>query len=130
MGLFGGGNSSSSQSTTSLDGRVVGADGSINSSLNVIGSGNTVMTTDGGAVSASMELATKGIEGAQQIAREAQAGSNELMAGIFHDSASQASKLTQAVVELKTSETKTLVVTGMAVVAIVVAVVFKRKAAA
>lgn len=129
MGLFGGGNSSSSQTTTNVDGRVVGADGSVNSSLNVVGSGNSVTATDHGAVSQSLALAQRGIEGANQLAREVQAGSNDLLAGIFTENAKQADKLTQSVVDLKTSDVRTLVIAGLAVVGLVAVQLFKRKAA-
>lgn len=131
MGLFGGGNSSSSstQTTTNVDGRVVGADGSINSSTSVVGSGNNITMTDQGAVQGALGLALKGIEGAQQLARESQAGSLDLVSGIFDQNAKQAATLTQAVVDLKTSDVRTLVIAGMAVIGLVGVTMFRKKAA-
>lgn len=133
MGLFSflESSSSSTSETNSKDASFVAGNNSTNnvSHLDVKGSGNTVTATDHGAVSGGLALAMKGIEGAQQLAQQAQGQTGDLMAGIFKEHASQSANLTQAVVDLKTSDTRTLVIAGMAMVGIVAFQFLKSRAA-
>jgi hypothetical protein len=141
MGLFslfgagsesGIGNSKSQQTNTteSVDASVVGADGSVNSSsyLKLDGSNNTINYTDAGAVAGGLKLAMAGVEGANAVALTAQQQTSDLMAGIFKQNAAQASNLTDAVVDLKTSDVRTLVIAGLAVVGLVAVQLFKKSA--
>ncbi|WP_431257211.1 hypothetical protein ACQ86G_21500 [Roseateles chitinivorans] len=125
------GNSQSQQQNSSetTDMSVVGAEGSINSSIKqtVSGSNNVITTTDHGAVSGALALAMRGVEGWQKTAQDAISGSNDLMAGIFDDNAKQAANLTQAVVDLKTSDVRTLVIAGMAVIGLVGVTLLRNK---
>lgn len=126
------GNSKSQQSnlTETTDASVVGAEGSINTSsrLSVDGNNNIVTTTDYGAVSQSLALAKAGIEGAQKLASQSQGDANDLLAGVFSENAKNTDNLTQAVVDLKTSDVRTLVIAGMAVVGLVAIQLFRKKA--
>lgn len=131
MGLFSflESKSSSSSSTSSQDESFVAGNDSTNSVVNLDGSGNTVTTTDFGAVAGGLKLALAGVEGANKLATQVQADSNDLMSGIFKQNAQQAANLTQAVVDLKSSDVRTLVIAGMAVVGLVAVQLLKSKAA-
>ena len=63
--------STNSQTTTSIDGRVVGGDQSTNLSLNGNTAPVTINTTDAGAIHESLALALAGVEGANQTAAAA-----------------------------------------------------------
>lgn len=131
MGLFSflDSKSSSSSSTSSQDESFVAGNNSTNAVVNLDGSNNSVTTTDFGAVSGGLKLALAGVEGANQLASQAQTQTSDLMSGIFKQNAAQAANLTQAVVDLKTSDVRTLVIAGIAVVGLVAVQLFKRKAA-
>lgn len=126
------GNSKSQQTnqTTSTDASVVGAENSINTSshLKVDGSNNVITQSDYGAVAGGLKLALAGIEGANTVALTAQQQTSDLMSGIFKQNAQQASNLTSAVVDLKTSDVRTLVFAGLAVVGLVAVQLFKKSA--
>lgn len=113
--------SSSQQSTSSIDGRVVGGDSSTNLSLN----GNTgpvsITTTDAGAVHDSLQLALAGVTQANQNASDATSGALTAV------SQGQA-QFTSAIEQIKTGDkTTAIVVAGAAAVAIAFAI-FKKKA--
>lgn len=118
-GLFGGdssgvGNSKSSSSTASNDARVVGAEGSTNTSTVITGNSNTM--TDYGAVKESLQLAKAGIEGAYTYARESQAANGDLLSGALKQSGQAQQQFATALENVKTSDVRVLIITGLAVV--------------
>ena len=125
---FFGGSSSSSQSTSNTDARVVGGDGSINSSLNVSGSGNNITTTDFGAVNQSLSLAMQGIEAANVTARQSAASSGHLLEGALQMVGDQSTQHAASLEAIKTGDTRTIVLAGFAVAGLaVVALINKSK---
>lgn len=127
MGLFSS-KSSSSSTTTNTDARVVGGDESSNVSVNNNAGPVSLTTTDHGAIAGSLTLALKGVEGAQQIAREAQAASGGLLEGALRMSGEQQQQFTSAIENIKTSDVRTLIVVGMGVVGVVAVVLLRRRA--
>jgi D-aminopeptidase len=104
--------STNSQTTTSIDGRVVGGDQSTNFSLN----GNTapvsIVTTDDGAVHDALSLALAGVTQANKNASDA---SSSAMSAV---QAGQA-QFTSAIEQIKTGDKTTgYVIAGAAAVAI------------
>lgn len=126
MGLFGGGNSSSSQTTNALDASVTAGQQSTNTSVGIQGSGNVVTSTDYGSVSKSLDLAFKGIELAHQQASEVQASSGGLVEGALATVKQQQQQYASTIENIKTSDVRTLILSGMAVVGIVALMAFKR----
>jgi hypothetical protein len=134
----------STSDTFNTDARVVGGDDSRNYSLggtghtvgssgntqsikfNIKGKGNTVTTTDFGAVSGSLALALQGVEGAQTIAREAQAASGGLLEGALRMSGEQQKQFTDVIEKIKTSDVRTLIITGMAVMGLAAVMYFRK----
>lgn len=104
--------SSSTQTTTSIDGRVVGGDSSTNLSLN----GNTgpvsITTTDAGAIHDSLALALAGVEGANATAA---AATSSAISAVQQGQA----QFTSAIEQIKTGDKTTKVVVIGAVVAAV-----------
>jgi hypothetical protein len=113
--------STNSQTTTSIDGRVVGGDQSTNLSLN----GNTgpvqITTTDAGAIHDSLALALAGVEGANATAAAATSGA---LTAVQQGQA----QFTSAIEQIKTGDKTTKVVVVGAVVAAVAFAYFMRKA--
>lgn len=121
--------SNNSQTTTSIDGRVVGGDQSSNFSLN----GNTgpvnITTTDAGAVHDSIALALAGVEGANKNAADATAANASILTGALGAVQQGQEQFTSAIEQIKTGDKTTkFVVIGFAVVAVAIAYAYKRKA--
>lgn len=128
MGFFSS-SSSSSQSSEAYDMRQVGGANSPLSNLRIDLNKNknsTINLTDGGAVSQAITLAVKGIEGAQQTAREAVASNSSLLDGVFSSASKQQEQFTSAVENIKTSDVRTLIIAGLAVVALVAVQLFRK----
>jgi len=130
-GMFGLGDSksSSSQTTSSIDGRVVGGNDSTNVSL----SGNTgpveVTTTDDGAVNNALQLALAGVEGANQTSQMALSSSGDLMNGALQAVSAQQAQFTSAIEQIKTGDKSLeILIGGVAVIAIAAVLIFKKKA--
>lgn len=104
--------STNSQTTTSIDGRVVGGDSSTNLSLN----GNTgpvqITTTDAGAIHQSLALALAGVESANATAAAATSGA---ISAVQQGQA----QFTSAIEQIKTGDKTTKVVVIGAVIAAV-----------
>lgn len=110
--------SKSSNPVTNTDARVVGGDSSSNLSLNASGNRGAVnvTVTDAGAVSKSLDLAMKGIEGAQATASAAVADSGELLRGVLATQGEQQQQFADALENIKTSDVRVLIFAGLAVV--------------
>lgn len=104
--------SNNTQTTTSIDGRVVGGD----SSTNISTSGNSghvsIVTTDAGAIHESLQLALAGVEGANATAAAATSGA---ISAVQQGQA----QFTSAIEQIKTGDKTTKVVVIGAVVAAV-----------
>jgi hypothetical protein len=95
---FDGGGAGNSASTTNTfteqnDMRVVGGEGSTNSSLKVDGTGNTVNAVDHGAVAGGLALALRGVEDSHDIAKVALASSGSILDGAFRNTSDMSTKL-------------------------------------
>lgn len=112
--------STNSQTTTSIDGRVVGGDSSTNLSL----SGNSgpvhITTTDAGSIHESLALALAGVEGANATAAAATSGA---ISAVQQGQA----QFTSAIEQIKTGDKTTKVVVIGAVVAAVAIAYAMRK---
>ncbi len=115
MGLFGGGNSSSSQLTTNVDARVVGGEQSINTSLNVTGSNNAITTTDHGAIQGALSLALAGVEDANQTASQVVASQGHILDGVLKLVGDQSSQHAANLAKLKSGDSRLIVIAGFAV---------------
>lgn len=126
-GIGNSGPSASSQTTESNDMRVVGAEGSVNTSqkLDVSGANAAITFTDYGAVANSLQLAMKGIEGAQQTTQLALASTGGLLDGALKRAGDQSSEFTDTIKDIKTSDVRVLVVAGLAVVGLGAVMLFK-----
>lgn len=114
--------SSSTQTTTSIDGRVVGGDSSTNLSLNGNSGPVQITTTDAGAVHDSLQLALAGVEGANATAQGVASGA---LSAVQQGQA----QFTSAIEQIKTGDKTTgMVVAGFVAVAIALAYVFHKKA--
>lgn len=125
--LYFGGDSDSTQQTSNTDARVVGGEGSSNASIVGNEGSVSVTTTDHGAVSGSLALAMRGIEGANSTTREALASTGGLLEGALRNSGQQAQAFTDTIKDIKTSDVRVLVIAGLAVVGLGAAFVFKGK---
>lgn len=134
--------SNSTQSTSNIDGRVVGGDQSSNLSVNGNGGPVNITTTDAGAVQGaltlgasavhdSLNLALQGIEGANQNAQAATASNASVLSGALSAISDGQQQFTSAIEQIKTGDKTTgMVVAGFVVVAVVIAaIVLKKKAA-
>lgn len=121
-----GGSSSSRQDTSSIDARVVGAEGSTN--LSVAGNSGpvSVTTTDHGAVQGSLQLALAGVEGAQRLASQAQESQGSILSGALRMAGEQQQQFTNALENVKTSDVRVLIIAGLAVVGLAGAMLLKR----
>lgn len=117
--------SSSNPTTNNADGRVVGGDDSVNTSTVIQGSNNTV--TDHGAVNAAIDLAKAGIEGANKTSAALVASSENVYEGALSLVGSQQAAFTSTLENIKTSDVRTLVIAGMAVVGLVGVMLVKGK---
>ncbi len=104
--------STNSQTTTSIDGRVVGGDQSTNLSLNGNTAPVTINTTDAGAIHESLALALAGVEGANQTAA---AATTSAITAVQQGQA----QFTSAIEQIKTGDKTTKVVVIGAVIAAV-----------
>lgn len=115
-----GGFSDSDQDTKNTDARVVGSEGSVNVSAQNGGDVN-VTTTDAGAVSASMALAMKGVEGAQTIAAQTIDQNAELLKGVVTATREGQEQFASALENVKTADTRMLAIGALAVVGLAAA---------
>lgn len=113
--------------------------------IGLTGDGNNInyssVTTDQGAVKGALNLALKGVEGAYglagdaretqalafKFARESQQAAGSIMDGALHNSAAQQEKFTQAFENVKTSDVRVLIITGLAVVGIAAVMLATKK---
>lgn len=120
--------STSTQTTTSIDGRVVGGDSSSNLSLNGNTGNVSIVTTDAGAVHDSLQLALAGVEGAQQTAQAAIGSQSTLLTGALQAVQQGQSEFTSAIEQIKTGDKTTRnVVIGFAVVAVAIAFAYMHR---
>jgi hypothetical protein len=117
--------SSSNPTTNNADGRVVGGDESTNSSTVIQGSNNVV--SDHGAISSAVELAKAGIEGANKTSAALVASSSSVYEGALNLVGKQQADFTNTLENIKTSDVRTLVIAGMAVVGLVGVMLVKGK---
>lgn len=123
--MSGGGSKSQQQTSTSnIDNRIAAENGSIN----VAGSTNVNITaTDHGAVAGALDLAKAGVEGANKTTQQTIEAGGELLSGAMRMVGEQQQQFTSALENIKTSDVRTLVITGMGVVAVAAAVMFGKK---
>jgi hypothetical protein len=128
--LYFGGDSSSSveNKTFNTDARIVGGDGSTNTSVNGNSGPVEITTTDHGAVSGSLQLAMRGVELAHQSEQQVLSTTGGLLEGALKNQAQQQQAFTDTVKDIKTSDVRVLVVAGLAVVAFGAIAMFKRGA--
>lgn len=128
-GIGNSGPSTSSQTTETVGLEIIGGDGSINTatSLDIRGGTNSLTLTDHGAVQGSLQLALKGIEGAQQTTQTALASTGGLLEGALKRSGEQSAAFTDTIKDIKTSDVRVLVVAGLAVVGLGAVMLFKGK---
>lgn len=111
--------------------------GSISAPVEVSGTGNTVTTTDYASVSKSLDAMVRGVEQSTALATlvAKQAGDqqklnistgSDLLNNVLSSTKKQADELTTAVVDLKTSDVRVLVIGALAIVGAVVAVMMKK----
>jgi len=133
----GAGNSSNTswQKTENADMRIVGGDKSVNTSNKASFGDNVsnvrISTTDFGAVSKSLDLALKGIEGAQKTTQQtigaAMTTNANLLTSALHTVGEQQAGFTSALENTKTGTKTLLIGGGIAVLAIGAAMYFGRK---
>jgi hypothetical protein len=109
----------------SNDGRVVGGDDSTNVSTSVLGNGNTVTTTDFGAVGKAIELAKAGVETAAKTSQQIVAQQGDIYSGALSLVGKQQQQFTDTIKDIKTSDVRVMVVAGLAVVGVVAAKLIK-----
>jgi len=130
--LFGGGGgdggvgnskSSSTTNTQSTDSRITGGNDSQNLSVGGNSNNVTFTSTDHGAVSESLRLAMKGIDNTSSLATEvigmsraAQSSASSVLSGALNNVSAQNDKLTSAIENVKTSDVRTLIFAGLAVI--------------
>jgi hypothetical protein len=113
------------------------AAGSVTNELQLEGTGNHVTMTDFGAVSKSLDAMVRGVEQSTALATlvTKQAGEQQqlnistgadLLNNVLSSTKKQADELTTAVVDLKTSDVRVLVIGALAIVGAVIAVVMKK----
>jgi hypothetical protein len=152
MGLFSGGNSTSTSTTNNVSPALSSGGGDLNGDVSagmgntlygkgaqtsvaqVEGSSNVVNMLDQGAVSNSLALALKGVElvsanakQAQQSAAQSQAGAQAMLQGVFDSQGAVTKQLASAVETVKTADLKTIGLGVLAMVAVVVGVVYANK---
>lgn len=117
--------SSSNPTTNNADGRVVGGNESVNTSTVIQGSNNVV--SDHGAISAAVDLAKAGVEGANKTSAALVASSENVYEGALQMVGAQQAAFTSTLENIKTSDVRTLVIAGMAVVGLVGVMLVKGK---
>jgi hypothetical protein len=86
-----------------------------------------VTSTDHGAVSASLQLALKGVEGAQQTTQQAIASTGGLLENALARAGQQSQQFTETIKDIKTSDVRVLVIAGLAVVGVGAVALFKAR---
>ena len=134
-GLFGGGgssfssggigNSDSVNDTASNDARITAGEGSTNVSNVITGGSNTL--TDHAAVAGGIRAAMAGIDSATKLASQVQASQGSLLQDALGTVSDQQKGFTSALENIKTSDVRTLIITGMIVVGVVAAAMVWRK---
>lgn len=120
MGLFS--SKSSSATTNTSEAFEVGVSAQDQGTANftrteITGNGNTL--TDFGAVSASLQLALRGVELANESAQQATQQATTLIGGTLSMQGDQQQQFTDAVEKIKTSDVRVLIVGALALLGIV-----------
>lgn len=139
-GIGNSGPSSTAQRTESTDMRVVGADGSVNTSLklDVSGNNNILTTTDYGAVAGSLRLAgdtvhdgytlaLHGIDAASANAAMVVQANGSLLSGALAASAANGQQTLSTLKDLKSADVRVLAGVGLAVVGLAAVALAARK---
>ena len=139
-GIGNSGPSLTEQRTESNDMRVVGADGSVNSStkIDVSGANAILTTTDYGAVAGSLRLAgetvhdgyalaLRGIDEANQTANTAVAANGSLLTGALRMAADNGQQTLSVLQNLKSADVRVLSMVGLAVVGLGAVALVARK---
>lgn len=149
-GLFGGfdgggignsGPSTTEQKTETNDMRVVGAEGSTNSSIKLDQSGSTnaqLVMSDYGSIAGALDLAgdtvhegfalaLAGIDRANAQTAATVAANGSLLTGALQMAADQQTQAMDTLKDLKSADVRTLVVVGMAVVGLGAAAMFAKR---
>lgn len=124
-------NSSSSKSSNPVtnltaDGRVIGGDDSVNNSNTTVVSGSGNVVSDHGAITAAVDLAKAGVEGANKTSMALVASSQDVYSGALAMVGKQQTEFTNTLENIKTSDVRTLVIAGMAVVGLAGAMLLKK----
>lgn len=119
-----GGDSSSAQTTSNTDARVVGGDSSQNISA-ALGDGASFTVTDHGAVSDSLALARAGIESVENVASVSIGQAGDMLSGVLQATGQQQAAFTSALKEIETKDTRTLIYAGMAVIGLAAVAMLK-----
>lgn len=124
------GNSTSENLTSNYDASVnAGNESTVNSNTTLI-SGGTNTLTDHGAVSQSLALALRGIEGSNKLTSEAMAAQGGLLTGALRLAGEQQNKAMETLNNVKTADVRVLIIAGMSVIALAaVGFMARRKAA-
>lgn len=132
-GLSSGGIGNSSSSTTntsdSSEHYLTSGNNGVNANqeTRIAGNNNTITMTDLGAVSQSLALAMRGIEGTNALAAQIQASNGGILDGALQNSRQQMSEFTSALEKVKTSDIRVLIFTGLGVIGVVAVVMFNQK---
>jgi hypothetical protein len=139
-GVGNSGPSTTEQKTESNDMRVVGADGSVNSSfkLDVSGDNAAITTTDYGAVAGSLKLAgdtvhdgytlaLHGIDAANAQTAATVAANGSLLTGALQMTADNGKTTLDTLKDLKSADVRVLAGVGMAVVGLAAVALLARK---
>lgn len=127
-GIGNSGPSTTETKTESNDMRVVGAEGSVNTStkIDISGANANLTTSDYGAVAGGLQLALKGIEANSQLTRDIVTSNGSLIDGVMNRTSQAGAQFATALENVKTSDVRTLMFTGLAVVAVVAVMAFKK----
>lgn len=120
---FGGG-SSSENTTKNIDTQVGASENG--QAVGVSGDGNNITFTDQGAVKGALDMALKGVEGAYNFAQQAQASQGSLVTGALQNAADQQAKFASTIENIKTSDVRVLIISGLAVVGIAAVMLAKK----
>lgn len=119
-----GGSSSSENTTKNIDTQVGASENG--QAVGVSGDGNTITFTDQGAVKGALDMALKGVEGAYNFAQQAQASQGSLVTGALQNAADQQAKFASTIENIKTSDVRVLIISGLAVVGIAAVMLAKK----
>lgn len=140
-GIGNSGPSSTESKTETNDMRVVGADGSVNTStkIDVGGSNNKISLTDHGAVAGSLALAgdtvheafaltLSGIDKANATTAQTVAANGSLLTGALKMAGDQQAQTIDTIKDLKSADVRVLAMVGIAVVGLAAVTLMKKGA--